>query len=97
MARLLLAPKNFPEALQRLPQERRYGDRRESVSFVRLLPHPVSLHDHEESGGLQRPPEDEYSDPEGVKLEEYLKDLFDSRCSEFHLSFETGELIDALE
>ena len=46
---------------------------------------------------LQRPPEDEYSPPEEVELEDYLKDLFDSHYSEFLLNFETGNLIEALE
>jgi len=46
---------------------------------------------------LQRPTEDEYSDPEEVDLEEYLKDLFDSYYSEFLLNFETGDLIEAIE
>lgn len=41
--------------------------------------------------------EDEYSRPEEVDLETYLKDLFDSYYSEFLLNFETGELIDAIE
>jgi hypothetical protein len=46
---------------------------------------------------LQRPTEDEYSDPEEVDLEKYLKDLFDSHYSEFLLNFETSNLIEALE
>ena len=46
---------------------------------------------------LQRPTEDEYSDPEEIDLEEYLKDLFDSHYSEFLLNFETSNLIEALE
>ncbi len=45
---------------------------------------------------LNRQTEDEYSGPEEVDIEEYLKDLFDSYYSEFLLNFETSDLIEAI-
>jgi len=61
--------------------------------------HTLFLYTITENRGyqLQRPTEDEYSPPEGVELEDYLKDLFDSHYSEFLLNFETSDLIEAME
>jgi hypothetical protein len=41
--------------------------------------------------------EDKYTNPEEIDLEAYLKDLFDSYYSEFLLSFEISDLIEAID